>query len=97
MYLFKYFLIEEIVWPFLIVNLIFMGIGAAFNYLFIYTFGLGFIGAPIATAASRGGIFIVSIIVILWKYKHILRKHFPKDLSLRPKVNYVEKFKIYGK
>ena len=63
----KYLANMAIVRPALYVGAISLGLNALFNYLFIYSFGFGFVGSPLATATTRTILPVMLFFYAKWK------------------------------
>lgn len=62
----NYLIAQKIVKPQLYAALAVVGLNVAFNYLFIFTLDLGFMGSPLATATSRTLTFIFTVIFVFY-------------------------------
>ena len=81
----------KIVWSFLLINAVFVGVNAGLNYTMIYTFGLGFKGSPIATAIREGHIICIFTCKNLFNSTPIINflngiKLYIKNLKKKEKV-----------
>ena len=67
----QYLVTQKIVFPQLLANAVFVGINVGFNYAFIYGAKLGFVGSPLATAASKWGLALFTCwYVFVYKKYH---------------------------
>jgi MATE family multidrug resistance protein len=69
----QYFQAQNIVFPFMLVSIVFLGINCALNYVLVFHTSLGFSGSPIATAITKW-LQLAMLLVYIIKIKKLHTK-----------------------